>query len=548
MEQQTHKTLYSTHAWIGIISGILLFVVTFSGIPALFDHEIEFWQYPMYGEVDSDMGSHEKELDLEKLLSATTNINFDYDSYFIQPASDINSHVILAHFATEEDESDFRYLDAHQYKEFPSSPSELNHLLSHLHTDLHLPNPWGGYLVGLAGMAMLLAIIAGIFIHVKWRKEFVMLRPKRSWRLLLTDQHKLLGLWSLPFTLILAFTGTILGLLGLISPILALTAFNGNVEKATIAVLGPRAEVTGEYSPVYPLNELLNRLEIDLADTSIEFIQVSGLKILTTGDYKKTDLKEKDPKEDSKQEDSTQDKKWVTDIGGIIKFSGYHNDKLSNLETVTYNLSTGEKIHRGSFVEKGPFQRIFAAVTPLHYVLFGNTWLKVFYALSALAACGLILTGNMLWLNKRGHGMEHWLSKLSLGTCGGLVVSTSMTFLCSQLLYGFTFPEGSHLHHHIEEWVFWGTWLSIIILPFIYNNGFKLSHYLLRLTSLSLFATLFADGFINQRWIGLTEGWVFNIQAGILFSALLFMYLDWKMPKGITSKAEMKNSNTAPAV
>jgi uncharacterized iron-regulated membrane protein len=521
MEQKTHKKLYSTHAWIGIISGILLFIVTFSGIPAMFDHEIEYWQYPVYSKQQNST-KIQTPFDLERTFKKSKDLNFDNDNYFIQPANEINNHVILAHFS-EGEEPDIRYLNADTYQEFPTSPSELNHLLSHLHTDLHLPRPWGRYLVGLSGMAMLLAIIAGIFIHIKWRKEFVMLRPKRSWRLLLTDQHKLLGLWSLPFTFILAFTGTILGLLGLISPILALAAFNGDVEKATIAVLGPTAEVTNEYTPVYPVNELWDRLALDLPDTSVEFIQVSGLKIIN---------KEK-----------AEDKKLVTDAGGIIKFSGYHKDKLSNLETVTYNLSTGAKIHQGSFIGKGPFQRIFAAVTPLHYVLFGNTWLKVFYALSALAACGLILSGNILWLHRRGHSMEHWLSKLTLGICGGLVVATSFTFAASQILYAFNFPLASNLHHLGEEWSFWLTWLAMIITPFIIKDGFKLSHYFLRITSLGMFATLLADGFLHGRWIWMSEGWIFNVQTGILFSALLFIYLDWKMPKQATIRKAVESSS-----
>lgn len=542
MQQQTHKTLYASHAWIGIISGILLFIVTFSGIPALFDHEIEYWQYPAFSEQHNENKSTSDFFDLEKTLQVSKALNFDHDSYFIQPANTINNHIVLAHFG-EESDFEIRYLNAQNFQEFSSSPSELNHLLSYLHTDLHFPRPWGRYLVGLSGMAMLLAIIAGIFIHIKWRKEFVMLRPKRSWRLLLTDQHKLLGLWSLPFTFILAFTGTILGLLGLISPILALAAFNGDVEKATIAVLGPTAEVTNEYSPVYPVNELWQRLEVDLPDTSVEFIQVSGLKIIKPGSGEEgQDTKDKLTTEDTEsteERDSIERRELVTDIGGIIKFSGYHNDKLSNLETVTYNLSTGEKIHTGSFIGKGPFQRIFASVTPLHYVLFGNSWLKVFYALSALAACGLILTGNILWLHRRGHSMEHWLSKATLGVCGGLVVATSFAFAASQILYGFNLPLNSHLHHEAEEWVFWGAWILSIIVPFIYGNGFKLSRYFLRLTYLGLILTLVADGVFNQRWIWLTEGWVFNVQMGILVSALLFIYLTWKMPR----QANIRSAN-----
>jgi len=526
MEQKTHKKLYSTHAWIGIISGILLFIVTFSGIPAMFDHEIEYWQYPAYSK-QQNTTELQTPFDLERTFKKSKDLNFDHDSYFIQPANEINNHVILAHFS-EGEEPDIRYLNADTYQEFPTSPSELNHLLSHLHTDLHLPRPWGRYLVGLSGMAMLLAIIAGIFIHIKWRKEFVMLRPKRSWRLLLTDQHKLLGLWSLPFTFILAFTGTILGLLGLISPILALAAFNGDVEKATIAVLGPTAEVTNEYTPVYPTNELWNRLTVDLPDISIDFIQVSGLKISEVA------IKDRALQTETK---------LMTDVGGIIKFSGYHKDKLSNLETVTYNLSTGEKIHTGSFVDKGPFQRIFAAVTPLHYVLFGNTWLKVFYALSALAACGLILTGNMLWLHRRGHGMKHWLSRATLGVCGGLVVATSLSFASSQILYAFNFSLASGSHHLGEEWSFWLTWLVMIITPFIIKDGFKLSHYFLRITSLGMLATLFADGFINQRWIWATEGWIFYIQTSLLLTGVLFLYLDLKMPWQPSQKMAATNSN-----
>lgn len=519
MEQKTHKTLYNTHSWIGIISGILLFIVTFSGIPALFDHEIEYWQYPEYSEQrntllspaesNSESNQTAQIFDLEKTILQTNTLEFSYEKFFIQPSSELNNHIVLAHFDKKK-EADLRYLNATNYQKFPESPSELNHLLAHLHTDLHLPKPWGRYLVGLAGMAMLLAIIAGIFIHLKWRKEFVTLRPKRSWRLLLTDQHKLLGLWSLPFTLILAFTGTILGLLGLISPILALAAFNGDVEKATIAVLGPRAEITGEYTPAYPLNNLLERLEIDLPNTSLKLIQIDGL--------------------------NSQGDELLADIGGIIKFSGYHKNKLSNLETVTYSLSSGEMLHQGSFIGKGVFQRIFAAVTPLHYVLFGNTWLKVFYAIAAMAACGLILTGNILWLYRRGHGMEHWLSKTTLGICGGLVVATSMSFAASQILYGFSLPVGSGLHHLVEEWVFWGSWGLIILAPFIITNGFKLSHYCLRLASLGFLATVIADGFINGRWVWHTEDWIFAIQISLLITAAIFLYLDWKMPNKVSQK------------
>ena len=501
MKQHTHKRLYDTHAWVGIISGILLFIVTFSGIAAMFEHELGYWQHSVFGEIPED-----KSFDLEHTIVAANKIGFQYDKYFIQPPDEVNNHIMLGHFP-EEGEFDVRYLKAGSYEEVEASPSELGHILTFLHTDLYLPRPYGRYLVGLAGMAMLLAIIAGILIHVKWRKEFVMLRPKRSWRLLLTDQHKLLGLWSLPFTFILAFTGTILGLLGIITPILALAAFDGDVQKATDTVLGPRAEMTGEPAPTYSLNELWVKANTDLTDKKIQFIQVEG----------------------------------AGDKGGLIKFSAHHQKHLSNIETMTYSLATGETVHEGTFIGKGPFHRIFAAVTPLHYVLFGSIWLKICYALAALGACGLIITGNMLWLERRGHGMEHLLSKLTLGICGGLVVATCALFPASQLLYLFKLGEQ---HHHVEEWILWGIWGITLLTPFFWKNAFQLSHWMLRTSAALLLSTLLVDGLVNGRWLWLTSGWNFYIQAGLIFFALLFIYLDIKIPNEKQEKLKTKEVKT----
>ena len=80
MQQKTHKTLYSNHSWIGIISGILLFVVTFSGIPALFEAEIAHWQTPNNPVFKSDFQ------DLDRAMVVAQSEGFDHTSFFIQPA------------------------------------------------------------------------------------------------------------------------------------------------------------------------------------------------------------------------------------------------------------------------------------------------------------------------------------------------------------------------------------------------------------------------------------------------------------------------------
>ena len=67
------------------------------------------------------------------------------------------------------------------------------------------------------------------------------------------------------------------------------------------------------------------------------------------------------------------------DAGALVNFSGRARQTLSNLQSVTLNAVSGEIVHQADAREHGPFYRIFAAVTPLHYVMFGDELLKLFY-------------------------------------------------------------------------------------------------------------------------------------------------------------------------
>lgn len=521
MDNSTHKTLYATHGWVGIISGILLFVVVFSGIPALFDDELEYWQSPSLTQLPKS-----QEFDLSQVVQVASENNFIFDEFYISPADEVRSHHVLWTYNKETEDYETLYLAAHNNDVVTPSNSELAHILTELHTDLHLPNPYGRYLIGIAGLAMLLAIIAGIFIHAKWRKEFVMLREKRSWRLLLTDQHKLIGLWSLPFTFILAFTGTILGLLGLISPILAFAAFNGDVEKATQAILGPQATITGVAHPSYSLSALQDKYKLDNPEMQVNFITISGLQ-------------KNLPENNEAPQQGINTPNLLADAGGIINFSGMHGSKLNSLQATTYQLTTGEQIHTANFFGNGPFQRIFAAVVPLHYVFYGGGWLKLFYALSALAVCGLIVSGNMLWLTRRGLTAQHWLGRTTLGVCAGLVFATFCVLASSMWL-----QKSGEEQHHLEESVFWASWALCIVTALIFPKGFAISHWLLRGSAMMGILAIIGDGVMNQRWPWNSEGWVLFIHMGLFLFSLTLLVLDYLLPNKMPLKKTKEKSTS----
>lgn len=508
MKQRTHKVFYAAHTWLGVIAGLLLFVVAFSGFPAMFAHQLENWQSPALNALPAA-----QQVDFERLLSAGQASDFGQQRFFLVPETD-HGYAMVARFGG--DDSVIRYVELEHYQPIDIGGSQVAHIFEHLHTDLHLPKPFGRYLVGLAGMVMLLSIIAGIVIHTKWRQQFVMLRPKRSWRLLLTDQHKLLGLWTLPFSFILAFTGTILGLLGLISPILAVAKFDGDVPAATAAVLGPQAQLTQQAGAAHNLNQLYRQALKQQPELDLSFIEIEG----------------------------------YGDQGGTVKFSGNHQHALSSLQSVTFRLSDGSLLHELNGAAQGPFQRIFSAVVPLHYVQFGDIALKVFYALATLALCALIISGNMIWLAKKQQRQARHnddtsdrpqlLARLTLGICGALVISCAITLGASQWLIPLQLAEQQH---HIEEGIFWSSWF-IAIWPALFGHDLHArSRGYLATTAVALLLVVISDALVSGRHLLMGNDIVLGVHSAMIALALVCGYFAWRLPQPHRRRAAVQNED-----
>jgi hypothetical protein len=92
---------------------------------------------------------------------------------------------------------------------------------------LHLPRSWGGFIVGLTGVA-LLSLISGILSHPRVLRDAFHLRLGGSRRLQEADLHNRLGVWALPFHVIVSLTGALLGLSTIIVGALAMLLYRGD--------------------------------------------------------------------------------------------------------------------------------------------------------------------------------------------------------------------------------------------------------------------------------------------------------------------------------
>lgn len=89
--------------------------------------------------------------------------------------------------------------------------AEAGTFLVNLHSRLFLGKS-GRWVVGGFGVAMLVSTLTGVLLHRKLVSQLFTLRRGRGARLWLSDAHKLIGVWLLPFHLLIALTGAWLGL------------------------------------------------------------------------------------------------------------------------------------------------------------------------------------------------------------------------------------------------------------------------------------------------------------------------------------------------
>lgn len=239
------------------------------------------------------------------------------------------------------------------------------HFIEDMHTMLHLPRPWGRYLVGLLGVVMFTLILSGIFAHPTIFRDAFKLRLRRNARIAWTDMHNRLSVWGLPYHLVLTFTGAFLGIAGVTVAALAFVAYDGDQEAALRVINGPQP-IAGA-APMAAPPDYAAMLRASEGEGRTFSLLVAG-----------------NPKD-----------------GGQTTKIAYYERGILSMRTSDIYRNTGEFLEKfgGSGAPVGA--RIFGAVQPLHYGTFGGYPIKILYFVLALALTYITSTGMMIWFKRK---------------------------------------------------------------------------------------------------------------------------------------------------
>ncbi|MEM6933885.1 MAG: PepSY-associated TM helix domain-containing protein [Pseudomonadota bacterium] len=253
LNQSRTKRLVAIHGWSGTILGILLYVVVFTGAVVVFDNEIGVWsQNGATGDralselIDRPVRQLAREVDPRFYEEVTVgkNSNGQLRVSFLRhqknPATgELEDYGIIFLKDLETGEMVDRYEGYLRENVQSQRGHALQRFFVDLHVQLYMPEPWGLYATGVLGLMMMFSVISGVLMHRHVIRDMY-LPARDSIRLSSArDRHVLISAWSVPFGILLAFTGAFFSFaISLGVPVLAMVAFGGDQQALIESVIG----------------------------------------------------------------------------------------------------------------------------------------------------------------------------------------------------------------------------------------------------------------------------------------------------------------------
>lgn len=506
MKESFRQSMAWLHTWSGLLLGWLLFVMFACGTAAYFQEEITHWMQPeVTGSADPGTAADAAARWLERKAPGAT------DWYITLPGK--RAATTLLYWSPPEgapaDAPTEATVDGNG-QEVSARATAGGFFLYRLHFDLHyIPVIWARYIVGVAAMFMLVAILSGVITHKKIFIDFFTLRfnkGQRSW----LDAHNVTAVLALPFYLMITYTGLVsLDSQYVPAPIAAAYPTEGAFFEAAFPQ-GPAAERAGKAAPLAPLAPLAPM--IAEADRHWGGAGVGYLYIANPGDAAAR---------------VTVTRATNASIDGTI-------------ETLQFDGVTGKRLWAAP--EPGAAARTRGVMIGLHAGRYADTVLRWLYFASGLGGTVMVGTGLILWTVKRRaklpdparpHLGFRIVERLNIAVILGFPIALAGYFLANRLL-----PLGMAGRAEWEVHCLFLTW-GAILLTALARPPRRAWIELTALGALAFGSVPLVNALTTDRTFAaslMTGDWVFvGFELTLIALAIAFACASWKVAASRTA-------------
>ena len=350
------RFLFQLHSVMGLVAGLCLIIIGLSGSVLVFRQEIESLMMP---EQVLAAEPSARRLDLDTLIARVEEQLDSYEPVGWRPSrsSARNDQVFVTPHAGGEPK--MLWIDP-VVGEIRGSPVNSSETLTGWLLELHY-TLFGGHvgilIAGVLATLLCLLGISGVWMYRNFWRSLFLLRWKLSGRIFFSDLHKMVGISSVAFNLILGFTGAYWNLTHVLGhffqgPDLPASKINGPLRAESLS-----------------LERLLQQART----------KVSGFEWT----YVSLPAKLDEP---------------IVFYGRLKKQHALRGEFGSS---VTFNSQTGDLENSVNVQSTDLWNQITDSFEPLHFGTFGALPIKILWCLGGLTPGVLAITGFILWWKRK---------------------------------------------------------------------------------------------------------------------------------------------------
>ena len=457
MFQSFRLSMAWLHTWFGLVLGFVLMAVFFFGTLSVFDREIDRWAIPQTRFEPQPMPSYDKLLapifqqitpEDEEIEAARGRIGA---APVVGPARSWSAYTthrdpvlqLFAEFGVSNNPADpdehvhgHVTIDPRNGKVLPHDQLKIGSGFFYpLHYSLHIEWKGLGYwIVGLAALAMLGALVSGVVMHRKIFRELFTFRPNKQTQRSVLDLHNLTGVVALPFHFIFAFTGLVI-FAGIYLPVdeTMLKAQAMEHAMAEAKAKGLPFKPAGVAAPLASVDAMVVEAKRRWAERGMPGIV--GFLVVN----------------------------HIGDANGYVSIYRAGSDRVALV---------GQAVHfnaKGGVISEDPVPTVASGIneflTGLHLQHFEHWLLRWFYVLGGLAGSACIATGFIFYVEKRkrqhakqGAAGARWVDALATAAVTGMLIAALSMLVANRLL-----PADLPHRGDWEKNVFWGAWLLSLL-------------------------------------------------------------------------------------
>ncbi|MCJ8167135.1 PepSY domain-containing protein [Pontibacter sp. E15-1] len=342
-QRNTVQRAFSLHHWLGLAAGVFLLVSSLTGSVLVFHHDIDHAQFAHLSTLEEPASGLRIDSSLGRIREENPGADIRVPGLPEGPLEALKYELreggsrrwVFVHPETGQTMATVRHAE-----------KRLVHVLLDIHYNL-LSGTAGKIIVLLGGIALILLTLTGFLLYRRSILRVLSFRQRvsfKSRRSFFSGLHRVVGVWSLVFNLIISVTGTYI----------AFTIVQ--------SALAPSSTVEDDSPATVSVDAVLRQVKEDYPSFEVNYLRFSGGTLSV--------------------------------LGRLNSDPAYYGATYSSLQV---DLSTG-KVKGTSFVRDTPWHRRWVTVLkPLHFGDYAGLWVKLLYSSFGMLPGILAVSGFLVW-------------------------------------------------------------------------------------------------------------------------------------------------------